>query len=100
SLRVSGGSEGTLYSISGNLLDQQGIIIASDYARYQGKMTLDQDVGRRAKVGGFLTYTGARVVGRNPVGANADNLFYHAYIYRPIPLPGVNLEDFEFELYD
>lgn len=100
SLRISGGGQGTRYSISGNLLDQQGIIIASGYTRYQGKMTLDQQVGKRAKVGGFITYTAAKVAGRNPTGSNAENLFYHAYIYRPIPLPGVNLVEFEDELYD
>lgn len=100
SIAVSGGSGGTLYSISGNFLDQQGIIIASGYRRYQGKLSLDQKVGKNAKVGGFLTYTAAKMSGTNPTANGASSLFYNAYTYRPIALPGIAQEDFEEATYD
>lgn len=100
SISVSGGNGGTTYSIFGNIFNQEGIIIASDYTRYQGRITLDQKVGTKAKVSGFLTYTASKVTGTNPVGNAQSSLFYNAYTYRPIPLPGVNQEDFEEATYD
>lgn len=99
-ITVSGGSAGTLYSLSGNYMNQEGIIISSGYKRYQGKMTLDQKIGMRAKVGGSLSYTSGTISGTNPTANGPSSLFYHAYTYRPIPLPGVNVVDFEESLYD
>lgn len=99
-IRLYGGSEGTLYSISGNILDEEGIVINSGYKRYQGKMTLDQDVGDKVTVGGSITYTGSTVTGTNPTGYVTNALFYHAYTYRPIPIPGIDMADFESSLYD
>ncbi|MDQ8052182.1 MAG: TonB-dependent receptor [Pedobacter sp.] len=100
SLSVSGGNGGTNYIITGNLLNQEGIIVASDYTRYQGRINLDQKVGNNARVGGMLTYTAAKVTGTNPVGNAQSSLFYNVYTYRPIPLPGINQEDFEEATYD
>jgi TonB-linked SusC/RagA family outer membrane protein len=100
SISVSGGSSGTTYMISGNVFNEQGIIIASDYTRYQGRISLDQKVGNKAKVGGFLTYTAAKATGTNPTGNGLSALFYNAYTYRPIALPGVAQEDFEESTYD
>ncbi len=100
SVSVSGGSAGTSYLISGNVLNQQGIIVASDYTRYQGKISLDQTVGKKMKIGGFLTYTSSKVTGTDPTASGASSLFYSVYTYRPIPLPGIALEDFEEDIYD
>lgn len=100
SISISGGNAGTLYSLSGNYLNQQGIILSSGYERYQGKMTLDQNLGKKAKVGASLTYTSGTISGTNPTGNSISSLFYHAYTYRPIPLPGIAVDDFEESLYD
>ena len=100
SINISGGNAGTLYSLSANYLNQQGIVLSSGYERYQGKMTLDQKLGEKAKVGGSLTYTSGKISGTNPTANGPSSLFYHAYTYRPIPLPGVNVVDFEESLYD
>ncbi|MDQ6610227.1 MAG: TonB-dependent receptor [Bacteroidota bacterium] len=99
-LTLSGGNAGTLYSLSGNYFNQDGIILSSGYRRYQGKMTIDQKVGEKTKVGGLLSYTSGKITGTNPTANGPSSLFYSAYTYRPIPLPGINVVDFEESLYD
>ena len=50
-LTVSGGREGTRYLVSGNYMDQDGIIIESNFKRAGLKFNLDQDLGERLKFG-------------------------------------------------
>jgi TonB-linked SusC/RagA family outer membrane protein len=100
SISISGGNNGTVYSMSGNYTDQSGIIIASDYTRYQGKISIDQKVGEKAKVGGFVTYTRNKTTGANPSPGNVFALFFSAYSYRPIPIPAFATIDYEDQLYD
>jgi TonB-linked SusC/RagA family outer membrane protein len=88
SIFISGGSENGNYAISGNYVNQTGIVIASDYTRYQGKISLDQKVGAHAKVGGFLTYTRNMSRGGDPAPGLVNSLFLSVYGYRPIPTPG------------
>ncbi len=45
---VSGGGEGLRYRVSGNFLDQTGVVIGSDYRRIGGRLNLD--FGRRDRV--------------------------------------------------
>jgi TonB-linked SusC/RagA family outer membrane protein len=100
SLMVSGGSENTNYAISGNYVNQTGIIIASDYTRYQGKISLDQKVGTKAKVGGTLTYTRNITTGGDPSPGSTSALFFSAYTYRPIAGPAFGDFPLEDLLYD
>jgi len=100
SISVSGGNDATVYSLSGNYVKQTGIIIASDYGRYQGKISLDQKVGTKAKVGGFLTYTRNKTTGANPSPGSTSSLFFSAYSYRPIAAPGFEQLNYEDLLYD
>lgn len=48
---VSGGSEKTQFSLSGNFFNQEGIIISSDFKRYSLRATLDHNISKRFKVG-------------------------------------------------
>ena len=100
SISVSGGNNNTAYSMSGNYIQQTGIIIASDYTRYQGKVTLDQKVGEKTKIGGFLTYTRNKTTGANPSPGATNALFFSAYTYRPIPTPAFYQTNYEDLLYD
>jgi TonB-linked SusC/RagA family outer membrane protein len=50
-LAFSGGSNGLTYYISGNLVQQDGIIIGSDYKRYQTHLNLTKTVSPRFKMG-------------------------------------------------
>jgi TonB-linked SusC/RagA family outer membrane protein len=49
-LSISGGNDKTKYFISGNYLDQEGIIKTSSYKRYSGRINLDQMITDKLKV--------------------------------------------------
>jgi TonB-linked SusC/RagA family outer membrane protein len=99
SLSLSGGNNGTVYSFAGNYFTQEGIMVNSGFTRYQGKMTLDQQVGTKAKIGGFITYTSSKTWGNSPTGTGTSSLFYHAFTYRPLSTSGDN-DSLEQTLYD
>lgn len=50
-LNFSGGSEKTNYSISGGYSLQDGIVVNSDFERYNFRVNIDQEVNSRIKVG-------------------------------------------------
>jgi TonB-linked outer membrane protein, SusC/RagA family len=100
SINISGGDNNTVYSFAGNYIKQTGILIASDFTRYQGKLTLDQKVGKRGKVGGMLTYTRSLNRGGNPSPGATSSLFFSAYTYRPISAPAFAELPLEDLLYD
>ncbi|MCH5718378.1 TonB-dependent receptor [Niabella hibiscisoli] len=91
SLDITGGNDKTKYSISGNYNSQEGTIINSDYKRYLGKLTLDQVMSDKFKVGlsvsyiyaiqgGISTYTGFN-------GSNTASLMYSILGYKPFLEP-------------
>jgi TonB-linked SusC/RagA family outer membrane protein len=68
-LSFSGGDELTRYLISGNYLDQEGIVIGTDFKRYSGRLNFERDVLPNITVGvnvsaakteqnGLSTYSG------------------------------------------
>ena len=65
-LSVSGGSKQTKYSISGSILDQDGVIINSGYKRYQGRISLNQSLGKNFKAGINANYSNLQQSGVNP----------------------------------
>lgn len=84
SLSLTGGTGGTRYSLSGNYFNQDGIMLASSFRRYQGKLTLDQTVGKHAKVGGSVMYTNNLTKGSAPQTIGSNPLFYSIFSYPPI----------------
>jgi len=48
---VSGGSDKTVFSLSGNFFNQDGIIISSNFKRYSLRATLDHTISNHFKVG-------------------------------------------------
>ena len=91
-IAVRGGTDQTKYSLSGSVYDQQGIILNSDYKRYQGRFSIEQKINRKAKVGAILNYSNLLASGA-PValGSTGDgqltisnNLFFGAWAYRPV----------------
>lgn len=66
----------------------------------QGKMTLDQTIGKRFKAGGEIRYTNNLTKGENSQGNGGQSaLFYQAFSYRPIAISGNN-EQLSEDLYD
>lgn len=96
SLSISGGTEKTRYSVSGQLFKQDGTIINSGFRRQQGKMTLDQTVSNKLKVGADITYTSSKTFGSATSTANGssmNNFLYSVWGYRPVTPIGVLPED-------
>lgn len=50
-MAMSGGSESFTYRVSGNLVDQKGVILNSSYKRYQANLNLTKKVGERFTMG-------------------------------------------------
>lgn len=67
---VSGGSDKTQFSLSGNYFDQEGIIISSDFKRYSLRTTLDHTISQHFKVGTSLL-TSYTINNNIPTGINS-----------------------------
>ncbi len=67
---VSGGSEKTQFSLSGNYFNQDGIIIHSNFKRYSLRLSLDHRINDRFRVG--TTILGSNTINNNiPTGVNS-----------------------------
>ncbi|HWV67321.1 TonB-dependent receptor [Chitinophaga sp.] len=87
SLSLRGGNDRTTYSLSGSLLDQDGIIINSGFKRYQGRAVIDQRLNDKVKAGININYTGTKTYGAvaspTPSGPTSS-LMYSVWGYRPV----------------
>ncbi|SMC86007.1 SusC/RagA family TonB-linked outer membrane protein [Pedobacter nyackensis] len=86
-LSLNGGTEKTKYSISLSYFDQDGIIIYSGFNRLQGRITLDQQVNDKLKIGVNTNYSTIKRFGTPPSQStyqNQLNLLYSVWAYRPI----------------
>jgi TonB-linked SusC/RagA family outer membrane protein len=54
-LTFSGGDQKTIYSVSGNYSDQEGIILNSDFKRYSGRINLERQMLNNFRVGSNFT---------------------------------------------
>ncbi len=90
SISVNGGSKetGTRYNVSISALDQDGIIVNSNFQRYQGKVNLTQEFGKKLKVDLNVNYARAVTNGITPTDAQQSSsasgwLMYSVWGYRP-----------------
>ena len=86
-LSVSGGTQKTKYFLSGNVVDQDGIVINSNYTRYQGRLTLDHQLTKKIKVGINTNYSYLNASGNVPsqnTGSLSNYTLYSIWGYRPI----------------
>jgi TonB-linked SusC/RagA family outer membrane protein len=102
-LAVSGGTPKTKYNISTSALQQGGIIINSGFSRYQGRITLDQTINDKLKVGVNANYSNINITGTTPSSATSQvsastNLLYSVWGYRPVT--GGTNADLLNELFD
>ncbi|WP_440133778.1 SusC/RagA family TonB-linked outer membrane protein [Chitinophaga sancti] len=67
---VSGGSDKTQFSLSGNFFDQEGIIISSEFKRYSLRTTLDHTISDHFKVGTSVL-TSYTINNNIPTGINS-----------------------------
>ncbi len=93
-MALTGGTDKTRYTVSGSYFDQDGIIISSGFKRMQGRVTLDQQVNDKLKVGINVNYDDAKRTGTKPreqtskgtSAANSQqfNLMYNIWSYSPV----------------
>lgn len=97
---IRGGSKRTKYSISGNVFNQDGIIINSDYTRYQGRIVLDETISDKLKVGINTNYSYLKQNGISPAyasqsgGSSTKTMMYSVWGFRPF---GNNLIEDAFD---
>ena len=109
SISLSGGSKemGNRYNVSFSALDQDGIIVKSNFQRYQGKINFVQKIGKNVEVNLLANYSRAVTNGNTPTSAQQSSsasgwLIYSIWGYRPVkPLSqGDIMDDFMDELVD
>lgn len=99
-LSMRGGTGGTTYSLSGNLLKHNGLVVNSGFSRKQGRFQIDQELGRKFKVGGIVNYSSNKtfgiIVGEPSMRMAYSTLSLLAAVWGFRPVAGVNeslLED-------
>ncbi len=101
---LSGGAAGgTRYNVTFSALDQQGIIVKSNFQRYQGKVSLIQPINKWAELNLNVNYTNSAINGVTPTDPQAASsqsgwLIYSIWGYRPVTPSGSG--DLSDELYD
>jgi len=94
-MSIRGGSKDTRFSISGAGFDQKGIIVNTDAARYNGRISIDHTFNKKLTGGVITALTNTKIGG---IQSSVDNagyrnfLFYSAWGYRPVS--GNNEVDF------
>ncbi len=93
SLTLTGGTAGNRYNASFSYYDQDGVVLASNYNRIQGRLGTTI---RRDKININLTtnYSRATQSGSSPSQSSfsgMNNLFYSVWGYRPVTQPGVSI---------
>ena len=90
-ISLSGGSKetGNRYNASFSVVDQDGIIVKSNFQRYQGKINFTQKLGKKVSVDLIANYSRAITNGVTPTNAQQSSsatgwLIYSVWGYRPV----------------
>lgn len=71
-LNISGADDKTNYSIMGNIFDQKGIVIFSDYTKYNVRLNLDRKIFNNLRVG--INASGSISYQNSPTGNVITNM--------------------------
>ena len=94
---LSGGNkEGLRYNVGFSALDQDGIIIRSNFQRYQGKANFTLPISKKLTLNVNANYSRTATNGVNPTTAETTSsssgwLMYSVWGYRPVGKPGQDL---------
>ena len=90
-ISLSGGSKeaGNRYNASLSVVDQDGIIVKSNFQRYQGKINFQQKIGKKVTIDLLANYSRAITNGVTPTNAQQSSsatgwLVYSVWGYRPV----------------
>lgn len=94
-ISLMGGTEGVRYNASASYFNQDGVILNSNYKRFQTRMNT---VIRRGKLNISVTANYSRAIQTGSStslysSSGMNNLFYSVWGYRPATPPGINMED-------
>lgn len=93
SISINGGNADTRYSITGNYLNQKGIILNTGMKRYDAKITLDTRLNKNLKLGVSASYANTTTFGTIPTSGNGGGVVSNMWSYRPVnTIGGQNLE--------
>lgn len=84
---LRGGTKKLKYAFSLSSIDQDGILLNSNYKRYQGRAVIDYKITDRWKVGINANYSNLQQSGINPAlstGSATANIMVSIWGYRPI----------------
>jgi TonB-dependent starch-binding outer membrane protein SusC len=84
-LTLSGGDDKTQYSVSGNIFNQDGIVINSNYKRTSFRLNLDRKVTDKLKLSNSLTISHAvnNAITSDTDGGNSAGVVYAALNFSP-----------------
>lgn len=91
SLNISAGNADTRYSLNGSYYDQKGIIINTGMKRIDGKVTLDQKLGKALRMGLTAGYSNTASYGTIPTSGFSGGVVQGMWQYRPVT--GVGNQD-------
>lgn len=88
-LNFQGGNDKTLYSLSLGYLNQNGIMITSNFKRYNARLTLDNNVNNWLKVGGNISIISSqqRMVSDGNGGLNVPRAVAEELPILPVKYP-------------
>ncbi len=96
---LSGGNkDGLRYNIGFSALDQDGIIIRSNFQRYQSKIKLTLPISKKVRLDMNANYSRTATTGVNPTTAETTSsssgwLMFSVWGYRPVTPPGQEILD-------
>ena len=90
-ISISGGHKesGNRYNVSFSTTDQDGIIVKSNFQRYQGKLNFQQKIGKKITFDFLANYSRSITSGVTPTSAQQSSsasgwLMYSVWGYRPV----------------
>ena len=87
-ISVAGAADKTRYLVSGNYFNQKGVLRGTDYRRYSVRMSIDQDLSSKIKVGANVVLTNELAKNGNiGTGQNEASGMIGAAFYHPANLP-------------
>ena len=106
-ISLSGGSKeaGNKYNVSFSALDQDGIIVKSNFQRYQGKINFTQKFGKKFQFDMIANYSRSVTNGVTPTDAQQSSsasgwLIYSVWGYRPVQPLNSQSDSFETDMID
>ncbi len=100
SLSISGGTDNIRYYVSGNYLDQRGIVLNSGYKKYGGRVNLDANYGK-LRLGANINYNYAIYDNQQTEGrfnGNLENVVSAALVASPF-FPVYKNGNYNFDQY-